>query len=60
MARFDKLLANTDLVILDLKEIDDEKHKKLTGHTNKNIPGYGIMLASKAWTSGSATCWFPA
>ena len=27
MARFDKLLENTDLVILDLKEIDDEKHR---------------------------------
>ena len=47
MARFDKLLANTDLVILDLKEIDDEKHKKLTGHTNKNILAMAQHVASK-------------
>ena len=27
----------TDLVILDLKEMDEEKHKKLTGLSNSNI-----------------------
>lgn len=37
MARFDKLLENTDLVILDLKEIDPEKHRQLTGRDNANI-----------------------
>ncbi len=37
MDRFDRMLANTSLVILDLKEIDDEKHKTLTGHSNANI-----------------------
>lgn len=37
LAKFDKLLQYTDLVILDLKEIDNEKHKALTGHGNKNI-----------------------
>ena len=37
MARFDALLQNTDLVILDLKEIDEEKHRALTGHGNENI-----------------------
>ena len=47
MARFDKLLENTDLVILDLKEIDDEKHKKLTGHTNKNILAMAQYVAAK-------------
>ena len=26
-----------DLILLDIKHIDDEEHKKLTGHTNKNI-----------------------
>ena len=26
-----------DLVMLDLKEIDEEKHKELTGYTNQNI-----------------------
>lgn len=37
MASFKKLMDVTDLVILDLKEIDDEKHVKLTGRTNANI-----------------------
>ena len=27
----------TDLVMLDIKHIDDEQHKILTGHTNRNI-----------------------
>ena len=27
----------TDLFLLDIKEINDEKHKKLTGWTNANI-----------------------
>ena len=31
------LLKYTDLVMLDIKHIDDEEHRKLTGHTNKNI-----------------------
>ncbi len=37
LEKFDKLMAVTDLFILDIKEIDDEKHKKLTGATNRNI-----------------------
>lgn len=28
-----ELLKYTDLVMLDIKHIDDEEHKKLTGHT---------------------------
>ena len=47
MARFDHLLENTDLVILDLKEIDDEKHKKLTGHSNKNILAMAQYVAAR-------------
>ena len=27
----------TDLLLLDIKHIDDEQHKILTGHTNQNI-----------------------
>ena len=34
---FDALMAVTDLVMLDIKHIDDEEHKKLTGHSNQNI-----------------------
>lgn len=36
-SKFQELMKYTDLVILDIKEIDDEKHRKLTGHSNKNI-----------------------
>lgn len=36
-AKFRELMDYTDLLLLDIKEIDDEKHKKLTGVTNKNI-----------------------
>ena len=34
---FTDLMENTDLVMLDLKHIDPEKHRALTGHTNENI-----------------------
>lgn len=37
LEKFDKLLEYTDLFMLDIKEFDEEKHKSLTGHTNKNI-----------------------
>ena len=36
-SKFNELLKYTDLVMLDIKHIDDEEHRKLTGHTNKNI-----------------------
>ena len=35
--KFNELLKYTDLFMLDIKHIDDEQHKKLTGFTNKNI-----------------------
>lgn len=37
LEKFDQLLAVTDLFILDIKEMDNERHKKLTGHSNENI-----------------------
>lgn len=36
-SKFEELMKYTDLVMLDLKHIDDEKHKVLTGQTNTNI-----------------------
>jgi len=36
-SKFEKLAAVTDLFLLDLKQIDDEKHKSLTGFTNQNV-----------------------
>lgn len=35
--KFNELLKYTDLFLLDIKHIDDEAHKKLTGQSNKNI-----------------------
>lgn len=37
MEKFNKLLEVTDLFILDIKEMDEEKHKKLTSQSNRNI-----------------------
>ena len=37
LGKFDELMKYTDLVMLDLKEFDEAKHKSLTGFTNKNI-----------------------
>jgi pyruvate formate lyase activating enzyme len=37
LARFEKLMDVTDLVMLDIKEMDTEKHRELTGHGNENI-----------------------
>ncbi|MBR5375935.1 MAG: pyruvate formate lyase-activating protein [Lachnospiraceae bacterium] len=36
-SKFEELMKYTDLVMLDIKHIDPEEHKKLTGHTNENI-----------------------
>lgn len=35
--KIDGLMQNTDLVMLDIKHIDDQKHRELTGASNKNI-----------------------
>ena len=42
---FDGLLSVTDLVLLDIKHIDDGEHKKLTGRSNKNILAFARYLA---------------
>lgn len=43
----DNLLKYTSLVLLDIKHIDDEEHKKLTGHSNKNILDFAKYLSEK-------------
>ena len=45
--KFDELMKYTDLVLLDIKHIDDEEHKKLTGHSNKNILEFAKYLSEK-------------
>ena len=36
-SKFEELMKYTDLLLLDIKHIDPEEHKKLTGHSNENI-----------------------
>lgn len=47
LAKFDELIKYTDLVLLDLKEIDDSKHKELTGHSNENVLSMAKYLSDK-------------
>ena len=47
MAKIDRLMSVTDLVMLDIKHIDDDKHKKLTAHTNENILAFARYLDKK-------------
>lgn len=43
-ARFDELLPLVDLFLLDIKEIDDATHRRLTGRTNENILAFAKYL----------------
>ena len=43
--KFSELLKYTDLVLLDIKETDEEKHKALTGMPNKNIIEFAHHLS---------------
>lgn len=46
-AKIDELLKYTNLVLLDIKHIDDEEHKKLTGLSNKNVMDFAQYLSEK-------------
>ena len=43
-SKIDEALKYTDLVMLDIKHIDPEEHKKLTGLDNKNILAFAEHL----------------
>ena len=45
--KLEKLLSLTDLVMLDIKHIDPEKHKNLTGSQNKNVIDFAEYLSEK-------------
>lgn len=47
LAKLDRLLAVTDLVMLDIKHMDEDKHRALTGHTNKQILAFAQYLNEK-------------
>jgi len=41
---FDRLMKYTDLVLLDIKHIDDARHRELTGHGNTDILAFAMYL----------------
>ena len=45
--KFDELMKYTDLVMLDIKHIDPEKHRALTGASNKNVLDFADYLSEK-------------
>lgn len=45
--KLDQLMVVTDLVLLDIKQIDSVKHKDLTGHGNENILAFAKYLEQK-------------
>ena len=69
--KLDKLLKLTNLVMLDIKHIDPEKHKVLCSQPNDGILAFDFSnlnsqcdfwnsLIRKAWIPGSGTWLFPA
>lgn len=44
MQKIEKLMEVTDLVMLDIKHIEEEGHKKLTGHSNRGILAFARYL----------------
>lgn len=47
LKKLDELLEYTDLIMLDIKHIDLEEHKKLTGFTNDKILDFAKYLSEK-------------
>ena len=47
VARFDRLMAATDLVMLDLKQVIPARHKALTGQDNAGILAFARYLSEK-------------
>jgi pyruvate formate lyase activating enzyme len=44
LKKMEKLASVCDLVMLDIKHMDEDSHKKLTGRTNKNIIDFARFL----------------
>ena len=53
-------MKSTSLVILDLKEIDPEKHRRLTGKDNANILAMRATFLTSVYRSGYAMSSSPA
>lgn len=47
LEKLDSLLSLTDLILLDIKHIEPETHKMLTGHSNQPILAFAEYLSEK-------------
>jgi pyruvate formate lyase activating enzyme len=47
IAKLDRLMELVDLVMLDIKHIDPDAHKKLTAHGNENVLAFARYLEEK-------------
>ena len=56
MEKLTSLLEYTDLILLDLKHIDSDKHKKLTGMNNEHILDFAQYLSEKNIPVWISTC----
>ncbi len=45
--KFERLMSLTDTVLLDIKHIRDDEHRRLTGHTNENILDCASYLSER-------------
>ena len=43
--KYDELIKYSDLILLDIKHINDEEHKKLTLHSNKSVLNFAKYLS---------------
>lgn len=45
--KIDAVIDSTDLVMLDIKQMDSDEHRKLTGHGNENILAFARYLRDR-------------
>ena len=54
------LLTLADLVLLDVKEFNNDRHRKLTARSNEQTLKTAAWLEENQNRSGYATCWYKA
>ena len=54
-SKFQELMKYTDLLLLDIKEINPERHKNITGFDNANILDMAQYLSEMCWFPGCPT-----
>lgn len=57
MAHFERLLASTDLILLDIKHIDPKEHVKLCAQPQDNILAFAAYLEKKQIPVWIVTWW---